>query len=84
MTTAIVFICIEVMQGHLASAVSLLQHSVAMLPNSGNQQMPLYEDIISRLQIHARRVSHPPVLIEIERMLTKDKASRQGHFRTRA
>jgi len=58
MTTAIVFICIEIMQGHLASAVSLLQHSVAMLPNSGSQQVPLYEDIISRLQIHARRVSH--------------------------
>lgn len=57
MTTAIVFICIEIMQGHLASAVSLLQHSVAMLPNSGNQQMSLYQDIISRLQIHARRVS---------------------------
>jgi hypothetical protein len=45
------------MQGHLASAVSLLQHSVAMLPSSGVQQVPLYEDIISRLQIHARRVS---------------------------
>lgn len=57
MTTAIVFICIEIMQGHLASAVSLLQHSVVMLPDSGNQQIPLYEDIISRLQIHARRVS---------------------------
>jgi hypothetical protein len=57
MTTAIVFICIEIMQGHLASAVSLLQHSVAMLPTSGSQQMPLYDDIISRLQIHARRVS---------------------------
>jgi hypothetical protein len=57
MTTAIVFICIEIMQGHLASAVSLLQHSLAMLPKSGYQQMPLYEDIISRLQIHARRVS---------------------------
>ncbi|KEQ70696.1 hypothetical protein M436DRAFT_52980 [Aureobasidium namibiae CBS 147.97] len=55
MTTAIVFICIEIMQGHLASAVSLLQHSVAMLPSSGSQQVPLYEDIISRLQIHARR-----------------------------
>jgi hypothetical protein len=59
MTTAIVFICIEIMQGHLASAVSLLQHSVAMLPKSGNQQVHLYEDIISRLQIHARRVSNP-------------------------
>jgi Zn-dependent oligopeptidase len=58
MTTAIVFICIEIMQGHLASAVSLLQHSVAMLPKSGNQQVHLYEDIISRLQIHARRVSY--------------------------
>jgi hypothetical protein len=57
MTTAIVFICIEIMQGHLASAVSLLQHSLAMLPKSGRQQMPLYEEIISRLQIHARRVS---------------------------
>jgi hypothetical protein len=57
MTTAIVFICIEIMQGHLASAVSLLQHSVAMLPKYGTQQVPLYEDIISRLQIHARRVS---------------------------
>ncbi|KAI4851587.1 hypothetical protein E4T44_02039 [Aureobasidium sp. EXF-8845] len=55
MTTAIVFICIEIMQGHLASAVSLLQHSVAMLSKSGNQQVSLYGDIISRLQIHARR-----------------------------
>ncbi|CAD0110264.1 unnamed protein product, partial [Aureobasidium uvarum] len=56
MSTAIVFICIEIMQGHLASAVSLLQRSVAMLPSSTNQYVPLYEDLISRLRIHAQRI----------------------------
>ncbi|KAI4721931.1 hypothetical protein E4T48_01816 [Aureobasidium sp. EXF-10727] len=56
MSTAIVFICIEIMQGHLASAVSLLQRSIAMLPSSNNRYFPLYEDLISRLRIHAQRL----------------------------
>lgn len=60
MSTAIVFMCIEIMQGHLASAVSLLQRSVAILPRSRNQYVPLYEEFISRLRIHAQRVSHLP------------------------
>ncbi|KEQ63477.1 uncharacterized protein M437DRAFT_47167, partial [Aureobasidium melanogenum CBS 110374] len=56
MSTAIVFMCIEIMQGHLASAVSLLQRSVAILPRSRNQYVPLYEEFISRLKIHAQRL----------------------------
>jgi hypothetical protein len=56
MTTAIIFICIEIMQGHLANAVALLQRSVAMLPAAKGQHVSLYEDLISRLQIHAKRV----------------------------
>ncbi|KAK6000279.1 hypothetical protein QM012_003911 [Aureobasidium pullulans] len=56
MSTAIVFMCIEIMQGHLASAVSLLKRSVAILPRSRNQYVPLYEEFISRLRIHAQRL----------------------------
>ncbi|THY89598.1 hypothetical protein D6C95_06791 [Aureobasidium pullulans] len=56
MTTAIIFICIEIMQGHLANAVALLQRSVAMLPAAKGQHVSLYEDLISRLQIHAKRL----------------------------
>ncbi|THY25985.1 hypothetical protein D6D01_04668 [Aureobasidium pullulans] len=59
MTTAIIFICIEIMQGHLANAVALLQRSVAMLPAAKGQHVSLYEDLISRLKIHAKRDAAP-------------------------
>lgn len=81
MSTAIVFMCIEIMQGHLASAVSLLQRSIAILPRSRNQYVPLYEEFISRLKIHAQRVSHLRDAGYNTVMLTTIIASGQGDVR---
>ncbi|KAI5206488.1 hypothetical protein E4T39_02414 [Aureobasidium subglaciale] len=55
-STAIIFICVELMQGHIASAVSLLQRAVAMIPATPTRLISLHEDLIGRLQIQAKRL----------------------------
>ncbi|KAI5204343.1 hypothetical protein E4T38_04694 [Aureobasidium subglaciale] len=55
-STAIIFICVELMQGHIASAVSLLQRAVTLIPATATRLISLHEDLVGRLQIQAKRL----------------------------